>query len=385
MDSKDIIRPESAQDLAEVVSAAAAAGTPIEVRGGGSKRHIGRPGRSARIVDIGGLSGIVDYEPSELVLTVRPGTPLAQVEQLLAAHGQMLAFEPWDHGCLDGTAGAATIGGVIAAGVSGSRRVSAGGARDHLLGFSAVSGRGEPFKAGGKVVKNVTGYDVSKLMAGSWGQLAVFTELSVKVLPRPRAATSVALRGLPVGSAVEAMARGLGSTASPAAAAHVPGRDGRGSTVLRVEGFAESVAARVDQLRTRLAPFGALDVLEPGDADSLWQSACTAASLPRADCLWRVHLAPGRAADLANKLERAEATWLLDWGGALAWASAAATVDMHAIAAQAGGHALLVRASADIRAAIRARTAESRAVAALAARVRRAFDPAAILDPERFA
>jgi FAD/FMN-containing dehydrogenase len=141
----DMIRPTDANDLREVVADARGNGQILEVRGGGSKRDIGKPDRGTAIVDLGAFTGIVDYEASELVLTVRPATPLAEIEKLLADHRQMLAFEPIDHGPLFGhLAGAATIGGVVAAGVAGSRRVSAGGARDHLLGFAAVSRRGEP-------------------------------------------------------------------------------------------------------------------------------------------------------------------------------------------------------------------------------------------------
>ncbi|MDP3673762.1 MAG: FAD-binding protein [Novosphingobium sp.] len=168
MKTAEMLRPTDATQLGEMVRDAGTRTLVLECRGGGSKRDIGAPDRDTTLVDMSAFTGIVDYEPSELVLTVRPATPLAEVELLLAEHRQMLAFEPFDHGPLFGRdVGTATIAGVVAAGVAGSRRVSAGGARDHLLGFAAVSGRGEAFKAGGKVVKNVTGYDVAKVIAGS--------------------------------------------------------------------------------------------------------------------------------------------------------------------------------------------------------------------------
>ena len=173
-----MLEPRDAAELAEIVADAAARGRKLELRGGGTKADFGAP-REAVVVSLAGLTGVVDYDPAELVLTVRAGTPLAEVQALVAAEGQMLAFEPW------GEPGA-TIGGTIAAGVAGSRRVTAGSARDHLLGLMAVSGRGEVFVAGAKVVKNVTGYDLPKLMAGSWGRIGAMAELTVKVLPVPR-------------------------------------------------------------------------------------------------------------------------------------------------------------------------------------------------------
>ena len=215
---------------------------------------------------------MVDYDPAELVLTAKPGTPLAEIEALLTGEGQMLAFDPFDHGPLFGRpAGAATLGGVLAAGVSGSRRVSAGGARDHLLGFHAVSGRGEAFVAGAKVVKNVTGYDLPKLAAGSWGRLFAMTEVTVKVLPAGRDTATIAAEGLSPDAAQRAMAQIMGSSASAQAAAHLPlGLAGGPSlTVIRLEGFGPSVAARVAMVAA-LWRDNAVRVLAADEAAQAW-------------------------------------------------------------------------------------------------------------------
>lgn len=386
----DTIVPERAEDLSDAVAAALREGTRLEIRGGGSKAEIGAP-REARIVSMAAMAGVVDYDPAELVLTVRAGTPLAEVEALVAGEQQMLAFEPFDHGPLFGApAGAATIGGVVAAGVAGSRRVTAGGARDHLLGFTAVSGRGEAFTAGARVVKNVTGYDLPKLMAGSWGRIGAMTELTLKVLPRPRMAATLAIEGLDCRSAHAAMARALGCHADVSAAAHLPeGADrARAITLFRLAGFAPSVEARIAALPDLLADHGGMRRLEIGEADALWHCANTGAGLIGA-VLWRLHLPPASVPDAIAALAPLGARCSLDWGGGLVWlalddTTAAAAAQVRAAAAAGGGEAMLVRAPASLRAVVPAQQPRAPLVAALEERVRRAFDPAGLFETGRF-
>lgn len=380
-----IIRPSDAAHLREEVERAARDGYPIEVRGGGTKRDIGLPERGTAIVDLGAMTGVVDYEPSELVMTVRPATPLAQIEQILADKGQVLAFEPWDHAAIFGAENGATIGGVVAAGVAGPRRVSAGGARDHLLGFEAVSGRAEIFKGGGKVVKNVTGYDMSKVIAGSWGQLAIMTELTLKVLPLPRSTATVWIGGLSAETSIPAMAEAMGSPCAVAATAHVPGtRDCQSVTAFRLEGFAESVAVRIEELGSLLARYGASTTMTAIGAERLWRTVTTAPRLAECETLWRAHVAPSRAGAFIAALDALGASYLMDWGGAAFWVGACPGLAVRDAAAGAGGHAMLVRAPAALRATTPARHPEAPAVAALSNRIRHAFDPAGILDPRRF-
>ncbi len=364
-----MIRPSSIEELCEIVSTA----TKLRVRGGGTKDAIGAP-CDAQIVDMRSFAGVIDYDPPELVLTVRAGTPLAQIEALVASEGQMLAFDPFDHAAMLGNNGGATIGGIIAAGVAGSARLSRGGARDHLLGFTAVSGRGEKFVAGAKVVKNVTGYDLPKLMAGSWGRLAALTELTLKVLPAPRIRQTLVVRGLDPAGAVAAMAHALGSAAEVTAAAHLRDWRGEAVTALRLDGFAESVAARA----AMLPEFEAVE-----DGDALWLAVRDAAPLPREWPLWRLIVAPGKAPGVIAALPGAE--WLLDWAGGLVWlASAADPVTIRAAAEAAGGHATLVRASEAMRHAVPTLHPQPPALAAIEARVRRAFDPNGVFETGRF-
>lgn len=370
-----------------MIADAAREGARLAITGGGSKAGFGAPIEASPLA-MSGFTGVVDYDPAELVLTVRAGTPLAEVEALVAGQNQMLAFEPFDHGPVYGLpAGAATIGGTVAAGVAGSQRLSHGGARDHLLGFHAVSGRGEPFVAGAKVVKNVTGYDLPKLAAGSWGRLFAMTEVTLKVLPRPRAYATRAIEGLDEVQAVKAMAVAMGSQAEIAAAAHLPGcgPKGRALTAFRIQGVGPSVTARGAMLDTLLAAFGKVEALGETEADRVWNGLRTLIPLPADQPLWRINVAPSASLAVVSALRPLGAQWLFDWAGGLIWM----TLDgdpqaVRAAAAAAGGHAMLVRAPAATRAAVPAFHPQAPGVAALEERVRRAFDPAGLFETGRF-
>lgn len=363
------LHPQTAEELAEVIATAAAHGERLALRGGGSKDGVGRTEVAGRAVMMSAFAGVVDYDPAELVLTVRPATPLAEIEALVAGEGQMLAFEPFDHGPIFGRpAGRATIGGVVAAGVAGSRRLSAGGTRDHLLGFTAVSGRGEVFTAGGKVVKNVTGYDLPKLMCGSWGRLAAMTELTLKVLPRPRESLTFAARGLAPAGAQRLMNAAMGSIAAVAAAAH-----GGGLTALRLEGVGPSISARAAVLRA-IEP--GLEALSETGAAWFWTDLRTLAPLA-GETLWRISLPAGAWPRLA-----AEGAALVDWAGQLVWlASDEPAAGLRDRIIALGGHAMLVRGGDP---GVPAFHPQVPPLAALEARVRRAFDPVGVFETGRF-
>ncbi|HEU5019272.1 MAG TPA: FAD-binding protein, partial [Pseudolabrys sp.] len=219
----DTLNPRDIKEVEESVRWALGEEKTLEIVGQGSKRALGRPSQTDLTLDLSGLSGVTLYEPAELVLSARVGTPLAEIEKLLAENGQELGFEPLDYGpLLGGEAGRGTLGGAIAANLSGPRRIKAGAARDHFLGVTAVTGRGETVKSGGRVVKNVTGYDLCKLIAGSWGTLAVMADITVKVLPRAETESTVLIAGLEDARACEAMATAMGSSCDVSGAAHLP-------------------------------------------------------------------------------------------------------------------------------------------------------------------
>jgi glycolate oxidase FAD binding subunit len=354
------MRPTSIEELAQIIAEAAASGRKLEIIGGGTKAEIGAP-RKAEPLDMTAFSGVIDYDPAELVLTAGAGTPLAEIEALVAASHQMLAFEP--HG-----APGSTLGGIVAAGVSGSRRVSRGAVRDHLLGFKAVSGRGEAFVGGAKVVKNVTGYDLPKLACGSWGRLFAMTEVTLKVLPAPETTLTLAAEGLDPAAAVALMSKALGSQADVAAAACT-----NGVTALRLEGFGPSVAARRKLLET-MAP---LRALSEADAGRFW--AALKHPLRDAPVLWRLSLPASRAVEVLGL-----GPWVMDWAGAQVWLACEDAAAVRPAAEAAGGHAMLVRAPEAMRRDIPALHPQPAPVMALETRLRRAFDPAGVFETGRF-
>ena len=316
-------KPRDEADLVELVTKTAASKGHLLIEGGGSRSRIGAaPAEGAERMDLRAFSGVIDYEPTELVLTAGPATPMDEIEALLTANNQMLAFEPPRHAHLGGRAGAIpTLGGALASNAAGSRRLSAGAARDHFLGFRAVSGRGEAFKAGGKVVKNVTGFDLSKVMAGSWGTLAVLTEVSVKVLPRPPFTATLVLSGLDPVRACAALAKACASPAPITGAAHLHIHEGRPATLLRLEGFEPSVRVRIDALRALLAGFDKAELLEGDDSLGLWREIGEVAPLgPLTSPLWRVSIPAAEAPTLVAGL--APETWMMDWAGGLVWVAA---------------------------------------------------------------
>ncbi|MGA8613505.1 MAG: FAD-binding protein [Xanthobacteraceae bacterium] len=401
----DAFKPSDAEEVEEAIRWALAGGKALEVVGCGTKRAIGRAAQWDATLDLSGLSGITLYEPEELVLSAKAGTPLAEIEARVAASKQELAFEPMDYGVVLGTlVGAGSIGGVIAANLSGPRRIKAGAARDHFLGVNAVSGRGETFKSGGRVVKNVTGYDLCKLLAGSWGTLAAMTDVTLKTLPRAETEETVLVLNLDDAAARKAMAAAMGSYGDVSAAAHLPktvaariaetASAAAAVTAFRLEGVAPSVAQRKGILRTLLSPIGSLGTLGEEASRAFWRAVRDvvpfAANGPAgARDLWRISTEPMRGADVGRSLaEQADAELLYDWAGGLVWAALPAADDAHAplvraTVAAAGGHATLIRAPAAVRAAVDVFTPEPPALAALTKRVRESFDPRGVLNAGR--
>ncbi|MBW8812084.1 MAG: glycolate oxidase subunit GlcE [Caulobacterales bacterium] len=377
------LKPTTPDEVLSAVAEAGAAGRRIEVTGGGTKRAIGRMDRTDLVLSTARLDRIVDYAPEELVLTAQPGVRVADLERLVAARGQMLAFEPPAWTRLLGARGEPTLGGVVAANLSGPRRIRAGAARDHLLGFAAVSGRGEAFKAGGKVVKNVTGYDLMKLMAGSWGTLAVLTELTIKVLPAPRTETTLMLFGLADVRAGEAMTAALNGPFDVSAAAHLPAHAAQARplraempvTALRLEGFEASVAARVDGLAMALKAFGRIEAVEGDLSRQFWVQVREVEALagdPRP--LWRLSLPPAVGWRAPHALP---GDALYDWGGGLAWlATDEPAAKVRAVVRGLGGHALCLRGA-------EAFAPREGPLGALQGRVKAAFDPLGVLNPGR--
>ncbi|MBZ9983367.1 MULTISPECIES: glycolate oxidase subunit GlcE [unclassified Mesorhizobium] len=396
--------PITPSEVLSTVAWAAAEGSPLEILGHGSKRGIGRPLQTEHTLDLSRLAGVTLYEPAELVLSAKAGTPLAEIETLLAQNGQQLAFEPMDYGpLLGGEPGKGTLGGALAVNLSGPRRLKAGAARDHILGIHVVSGRGEAFKSGGRVVKNVTGYDLSKLMANSWGTLAVFTDVTFKVLPSAETEVTLAIRGLLDDAAAAAMALALGSSAEVSSAAHVPERiaarvaagalGNDAATLLRVEGFGPSVVYRIAALKTLLGNAGPLEEISSEASAALWRDVrdCRPFADNSDKPVWRVSMAPAQAHQMVFTLRmQAAVSAFYDWQGGLVWlrmeeGDPEATLLRGLLRKHGGGHATLVRAAPSHRAALPVFEPQAPALAALSQRLKQEFDPKNILNPGRMA
>jgi glycolate oxidase FAD binding subunit len=404
----DILKVGDAKDVEQAVRAALASEQPLEIIGHGSQRLIGQPMATNALLDLSALNAVTAYEPNELIITVQAGAPLTDVLSLIDSKNQQFAFEPINTSALLGTPNIGTIGGMIGAGLAGPRRIKAGGARDHLLGAHAVSGFGDSFRAGGRVVKNVTGYDLCKLLAGSWGTLAVMTEVTLKVMPRPESERTLVLRGLDDIAANKAMTAALGSPFDVSAAAHVPSSALRGSvaglddlgsprdavTLLRLEGITASAAHRAAALVKALAPFGTAEIVEDAASAASWSSIRDIKPFAASGALgawpvWRIVCPPASGGALGQAMARGTGGEVIyDWGGGLIWAALPPKPDAQAALVRArvdaiGGHATLLRAPDEVRANVDVFHPQHGGLAALGERVRLSFDPKNILNRGR--
>lgn len=392
MSVAQIHAPASEAEAAQLVDAARRAGTPLSIEGGGTRAGLGRQAQAAATLTTRALTGITLYEPAEMVIAARAGTPLRLIEETLEGRGQMLAFEPMDSRGLYGRQGEPTIGAVAACNISGPRRIQAGAARDSLIGLRLVNGLGEAIKSGGRVVKNVTGLDLVKLNCGAHGTLGLLTEVTFKVLPRPEQSATLALHGLGDGRAVEAMSAALGSPFEVSGAAHLPARlaGGAALTLLRLENFAASVTYRGDALRQALAEFGKAEALPEAEAARLWQDIRDARffAIPSPQAVWRISAAPSRAPLFVEAVaRRLAAKHFYDWGGGLVWLACDAFGDAGAAVIRAAlggqGHATLVRAPEAVRASVEVFEPLAAPVMQLTMGIKTSFDPDRVLNPGR--
>jgi glycolate oxidase FAD binding subunit len=395
----DLLAPTDEEAIAAAVGEAAKAREPLAIVGNGTKAGMLRPVQAARSLSARNLTGITLYSPNELVVTVRAGTPVSEIEAELARHGQHIIAEPPDLAAISGSHEQQTLGGVVATNLSGPRRVAWGAMRDHVLGIRAVTGHGETIHSGGRVLKNVTGLDLCKLLTGSHGTLAVITEVTLKVLPVPEAVGTVVLPGLDAAAGVAALSAALGSPYSVSAAAWLPAEAaaripdlavfGKPVALARIEDFAASVAYRTNKLRTDLALGGAV-ILDDASSRTVWRAMRDMTPLwaEPDDAVWRISVRPSAGAVVLQALAEAfGGRGYLDWGGGLAWIAGPATTAAHAAveagARAAGGTWMLVRAPESLRAAVDVIPPEPEPLARITRRVKAALDPSGILNPGR--
>ena len=365
----------STAEIVEFVHAARANRSPFEIVAGGTRRAVGNPLGELSQLNVSGLSGILKYEPEELIITAAPATPLAEIVSVLAARNQRLGFDPADWSQLLGSNGVATLAGAMSCDASGSGRLRHGPARDSLLGFHGVNGQGAFFRAGSKVVKNVTGFDLPKLVCGAFGTLCVLTEVTFRVYPRPSHFAILVMPDVLPEIGFSALRKIAQSALEPAGLAYLPGNIapamGQGSALIRLEGASQPLEEKIALAHGLLG--NAMTRLEGDDPFGAIGSGEKFARIP--GDIWRVMIAPSEAPRVAKELNASH--WLGDLAGGLLWLAAPSSdaARIRGIAAAAQGQAMLLRASAETRTAI--------GLYALNRSVRAAFDPLSLFNPGR--
>ena len=398
-----VFEPKKIIDLEQIIGDALAQKIPLEILGAGSKRAVGQPMVTAQQVSLVSFSGITLYEPEELVLAARAGTPLMEIEKALDQFGQQLAFEPVNLGNMLGSKLAQTIGGIMATNFSGPRRIQAGAARDHLLGVEMVTGRGERIKTGGRVVKNVTGYDLCKLFVGSYGTLAVATDLTFKVLPASEKTRTILVAVEDEETAISAMKDSLNSPNNVSGAAFLSREISKRSKVsyvssanasiaaIRIEGSAPSVEARCCALKKILIVYGDIQELHYHNSMKFWKEVGNVTPyVDKVGVVWRISAAPTNAIEIVRKISNKLAIeFYLDWGGGLIWLRViekrndGGAVEIRDAIKGHGGHATLIRANEKIRSQVPVFQPQAEGVATLSQRLKSSFDPTGILNPGR--
>ena len=391
------LAPADEDGIAAVIRESAELGEPLSIEGFGSKIGMLRPVQAAHTLSTRNLTGITLYSPRELILSARAGTPLAEVEAALAEHNQHLIAEPPDLSALLGGSAAQSWGGVVATNLSGPRRVAWGAMRDHVMGIRAVNGRGEVIRSGGRVLKNVTGLDLCKLLTGSHGTLGVLTEITVKVLPAPESTGSLVIRGLDAARGVAALSAAMGSPYGVSGAAWLPAWAAAGipalgegsATLIRMEEFAPSVIYRLGRLAEDLAEFGQGMTLGDAESRDVWRAVrdVTPIRVSTGEAVWLVSTRPSRGHHVLAAATNAGARGFLDWSGGRVWLAGPGQEALHAAITAAvqvqGGTWTLMRAPEPLRAAVDVVPTEPTALAAITRRVKGALDPAGILNPGR--
>ena len=382
--------PKTEAEAADVILKASKAGTPLRIQGGGTRSSIGQNIAADDVLSTENLTGITLYEPGEMVLAAKAGTPLSEIQKALADNNQMLTFEPMDHSALLGTKGTPTIGAVVAGNISGPRRIYGGAARDSLIGVRFVNGKGEIIKNGGRVMKNVTGLDLVKLQAGAWGTLGLLTEVTFKLLPASDRTATLMFKGLDDETAIKALCAAAGTPFEATGLAHLPdciGTEGP-RTLVRVEGFDEQVSYRLDELQKALSNYGEASIIEGKEQAALWASVrdVTFLSEPKDKAVWKLSVRPTSAPNTIAVIEQAiDCIYYFDWSGGLVWLAVneeddAGEETIRNAANAAEGYATLIRGSEELRSRINVFEPQPEPLIVVSSGIKKSFDPAGVIN-----
>ena len=397
--SLSTLKPEGEEAIAEAIKHCYKKNIPLEISGLGSKKNIGKNFQSQKTLDLSNYSGIIKYEPEELYIKVKSGTSIKEIKEELDKKNQQLAFEPNDFGFLfEGKSNEGTIGGVLSSNFAGPRRFKVGSARDHILGFKGVNGKGEIIKSGGTVVKNVTGYDLSKIITGSFGTLSVFTEISVKVLPKADLAKTLVIENPHLKKGLDYLNVALGSSTDPSGGVFYPEyfrnqftfndltTEGP-ITAIRIEGSKLSVDERINQLLEELnVSSKEISILDSTQSNIFWENTRSLKVFTGLKSnLLRVIVPASEVFDLINKLKPYNIKYFVDWGGNLVWLQLDeinwnSIKEIRSLVKNLGGYLTIIKAEASLKASIDIFTIDE-VKYRISEKIKKSFDPKRILNP----
>ena len=397
--NQDTFKPSSREEIAEIIKNCYKKSIPLEINGTKSKNKIGRNFQSEKTLDLSGYSGIIEYKPEELYIKVKAGTPLKEILEAIDKNNQQLAFEPIDFGFLfEGKSNGGTIGGVVACNFAGPRRFKVGSARDHVLGFQGINGKGEIIKSGGTVVKNVTGYDLCKLVSGSYGTLTVLTELSIKVLPKSDSSKTLIINNPHIKKAMEYLGAALSSSTDPSGGVFYPERfennfvfndlTHKGAlTAIRIEGPTNSVDQRISRLVKELSLLeNEYSVLDNFQTDLFWSKTRNLEVFSNLkNNLLRVIVPVSETLNVIQKLKKYEINYFLDWGGNLIWLeletiSLKILREIKEITQEHSGYFTIIKLEDDLKASADIFTIDPIKYK-ISEKIKKSFDPKRIFNP----
>ena len=397
--NQNIFNPSSREEIADIIRNCYKKNIPLEINGSKSKNKIGRNFQAEKTLDLTSYSGIIDYKPEELYIKVKAGTPINSIIEELDKHDQQLAFEPVDFGFLfNGKSNNGTIGGVISCNFAGPRRFKVGSARDHLLGFQGINGKGEIIKSGGTVVKNVTGYDLCKLISGSFGTLSVLTELSVKVLPKPQSSKTLIINNPHIKKAIEYLGTALSSSSDPSGGVFYPEQFDQSFTfndlthkgaltAIRIEGPSNSVDHRIKNLSTELGLLeNEYSILESVQTKIFWNKTKNLEIFSNSKKnLLRIVVPISETLSVLQKMKPYEINYFLDWGGSLIWVelekiSLKILREIKDIMQQHSGYFTIIKVEDDLKASADIFTIDPIKYK-ISEKIKKSFDPKRIFNP----